>query len=90
MKLSEAIAEFRRISEATTSSSIATRTTDGRFPFFGKSGLAAIERERRERMKRAKKSKCKGYDPECRDKEWEVKAPIGGVALLRRSRLGER
>lgn len=88
MKLSEAIAEFRRITEATTSTSIATRTTDGRFPFFGKAGLAAIERERQDRMKR--KKKCKGYDPKCRDKEWEVPARTGGVALLRRSRVGER
>ena len=89
MKLSEAIAEFRRLNEATTSSAIATRTTGG-LPFFGKAGLATIERERRERMRRAKKTKCKGYDPECRDKEWEVQAPVGGVALLRRSCLGER
>ena len=86
MKLSEAIAEFRRINEATTSTSIASRTETG-LPFFGKAGLRAIERERRERMKRSKK-KCKGYDPKCRDKEWEVQMPVGGVNLLRRSRIG--
>ena len=30
---------------------------------------------------------CKkaGYDPACRDKEWERPVPIGGVALLRRT-----
>lgn len=103
MRLAEAIKCFREITEQTVSGSVATalggatttrhiprRTEKGR-PFFGIRGLGAIERERQERMRRAKKAKkkCKGYDPECRDKEWEVRAPIGGVAMLRRSRLGD-
>jgi len=30
-----------------------------------------------------RKLKCRGYDPKCRDAEWE--APVGGVAMLRRT-----
>jgi hypothetical protein len=63
--------------------------TDRGNPFYGRRGLKALEKERQARMKRSK-NKCKGYDPACRDKEWEVPAPVGGVALLRRSRVGER
>jgi len=32
-----------------------------------------------------RKLKCKRYDPKCRDAEWEAQAPIGGVAMLRRT-----
>lgn len=93
------------VDEATTSGSVATTLqggkplrgatdtsdlgwlTDKGNPFYGRKGLKQIERERQARMKR--KKKCKGYDPKCRDAEWEVPAPIGGVALLRRSKVGE-
>lgn len=82
MSLTDSIRRFRSIDEATTSAMLGSRTTGG-LPFYGRRGLATIERERKERMKRRRK--CKGYDPKCRDKEWEVPAPVGGVALLRRS-----
>lgn len=62
-------------------------TANTGLPFYGIHGLAQIEKDRKARMRRQKKSKCKGYDPKCRDKEWEVPAPTGGVALLRRSQL---
>ncbi len=93
------------IDEATTSGSVATTLVGGPplkgatdtsnlgfltrqgNPFYGRAGLKQIERERQARIKR--KKKCKGYDPECRDAEWEVPAPVGGVALLRRSKVGE-
>lgn len=83
--LKEAIRWFRELDEATTSAMIGSRTTTG-LPFYGRRGLATLERERQARMKRRKK--CKGYDSKCRDKEWEVPAPVGGVALLRRQPLG--
>ncbi len=86
MELAEAIARFRELAEATTTASIPHSTAPG-LPFFGVRGLRQIEKERKARSKRGKK-KCRGYDPECRDKEWEVKAPVGGVALLRRSPVG--
>ena len=98
--LREAIRRFRELDEATTSGSVATRTigggqplkhatdtsdlgwlTDKGHPFYGRAGLKQIERERKARMTR---KKCKGYDPKCRDAEWEVPAPVGGVAMLRR------
>jgi len=82
--LTEAVRRFREMDEATTTANIGARTTGG-LPFYGRRGLAVIERERKRRMKRQRRSKCKGYDPKCRDKEWEVPAPVGGVAILRRS-----
>lgn len=92
MDLDAAISAFRNLPEATTSGMVApTRTTSGS-PFFGKAGLARIEKERQQRIK-AQKTKCKGYDPKCRDKEWEVPAQtggVGGLGLIRRAKLGER
>jgi hypothetical protein len=83
--LTDAIRRFRSIAEATTSAMVAPARTAQGSTFFGLRGLAQVERERKARMGRAKK--CKGYDPKCRDKEWEVQAPTGGVALLRRQPL---
>ena len=92
MNLTAAIEHFRNLPEATTSAMVApTHTTSGS-PFFGKAGLARIEKERKQRIK-AQKTKCKGYDPKCRDKEWEVPAATGGVGalgLLKRTGLGGR
>lgn len=82
MTLTDAIRQFRSVAEATTSANVGARTTGG-LPFYGRRGLATLERERKQRMKRRRK--CAGYDPKCRDAEWEVKAPIGGVAMLRRT-----
>ncbi len=82
MTLTDAIRHFRSVAEATTSSMVGSRTVGGEV-FYGRRGLATLERERKQRMKRRRK--CAGYDPKCRDAEWEVKAPVGGVAMLRRS-----
>lgn len=68
------------IVEATTSASFA--------PFFGRRGLVSIERARKDRLQKSKSDKCKTYDPECRDAEWEVPAAnAGGLPLLRRQPL---
>ena len=32
-----------------------------------------------------RKLKCKGRDTKCRDAEWEVQMPVGGIAMLRRT-----
>jgi len=87
VNLGEAIAEFRRLTEATTSSAIASRTDTGQ-PFYGLAGLRQIEKERRAHMKKAKNKKCKGYDPKCRDLEFEVPMSTGGISLIRRSPVG--
>jgi len=67
MNLSDAVARFREIDEATTAAAVG--------PFM--KGLGA--------GKRPKPCKADGYDPACRDKEWEVPAPTGGISLLRRT-----
>lgn len=67
---------------------VGATTTNTGLPFYGIHGLAQIEKDRKTRMRRQKK--CKGYDPKCRDREWEVPAPTGGVNLIRRAKLGER
>ena len=74
--------------ESTTSASFPTQTTSGT-TFFGRRGLATIEKERRSRMTRQSASKCRGYDPKCRDKDWEVPVPNGGAGLplLKRSSI---
>jgi hypothetical protein len=71
--------------EATTSASFPTQTSSGT-TFYGRRGLKVIEKERQTRMARQSSSKCAGYDPKCRDKEWEVPAATGGVnlSLIRR------
>jgi hypothetical protein len=74
-------AKIIHVVEATTSASFPTQTTSGT-TFYGRRGLATIEKERRSRMTRQNASKCKGYDPKCRDKDWEVPVPIGGAGLL--------
>jgi len=89
VSLTDAVQRFRSIAEATTSAMVAPTHTASGLPFFGKAGLKQVERERQERMK-TQKTKCKGYDPKCRDKEWEVPALAGGVAPLRRTRVGGR
>lgn len=66
MSLTDAVARFRELGEATTSASVG--------PFM--KGLAV--------GKRPRPCKKDRYDPACRDKEWEVPAPVGGVSLLRR------
>lgn len=71
MSLADAIKQFRDIDEATTSASVGPFMTPLGFP----------------RAKKRRKLKCKGYDPKCRDQEWEVPAPTGGVTLLRRQPL---
>jgi hypothetical protein len=83
MTLTDAIQRFRNVDEATTSAMVGSRTASGEV-FYGRRGLATVERERQERMRRQKR-KCKGYDPECRDAEWDVPVPVGGVAMLRRT-----
>jgi hypothetical protein len=88
VNLSDAIQRFRSIDEATTSSMLGLTTSNTGFPFYGMRGLAQVEKDRKTRMRKQKK--CKGYDPKCRDAEWEVPARTGGVSLLRRSKLGER
>lgn len=69
--------------EATTTANVGSRTDRGN-PFFGRRGLQIIEKQRKERMRRQTASKCKHYDPKCRDKEWEVPVAVGGVNLMRR------
>jgi len=69
--------------EATTTANVGSRTDRGN-PFFGRRGLQVIEKQRKERMRKQAASKCKEYDPKCRDKEWEVPVATGGVNLLRR------
>ena len=92
MNLASAIERFRAIGEATTSAMVAPTHTTAGSPFFGKEGLRRVEKERQQRIKAQKKS-CKGYDPKCRDKEWEVPASTGGVTgvgILRRTGVGGR
>lgn len=74
---------YDRIVEATTTAMIA-RGTIGGLPFYGFDGLDQIEKDRKKRLK-TKNRPCRPGDVKCRDKEWEVPAPTGGVALLRRS-----
>ena len=73
----------RIVEGATTSGSVGSHTVGG-LVFYGRKGLRQIEKDRRRRLKTSNQP-CKGYDPECRDKEWEVPAPTGGVTLLRRT-----
>lgn len=58
---------------ATSTANVGMRT-DHDDPFFGLRGLDAIEKERKKRKKLGTSQKA-----------WEVQAPIGGVALIRRS-----
>lgn len=69
--LSDAIKLFRDVNEATTSSMVG--------PHMTPLGLPKGQKRR--------KLKCKGYDPKCRDQEWEVPTPTGGITLLRRQPL---
>jgi hypothetical protein len=73
----------RVVGEATTSGMVG-RTSVGGLPFYGFNGLDQIERDRKKRLKN-KNRPCRPGDVECRDKEWEVPAPTGGVTLLRRT-----
>ena len=66
MSLTDAVARFRAVDEATTTASIGRYLT----------GLAV--------GKRPKPCKKKGYDPKCRDKEWERPTLRGSISLLRR------
>lgn len=36
-------------------------------------------------VRQRRKLKCKGYDPKCRDAEWDVPVPVVGIAMLRRT-----